>query len=109
MISQLINTNVRTACSSMTADLSSAQAFFAAYCNMLNGTSSFPTASSPPGDSTSCLLSVMTTTPLTPAPVSYYITDMPQFSSLSSCAATALSYGVFSVGLQTSGEGLWRC
>lgn len=51
MISQLINTGVGEACSSLTVDISSAQAFFSAYCNLLSGTSSFPTASNPPGDS----------------------------------------------------------
>ncbi len=71
-ISQSINSDIRTECS-LTADLSSAQAFFSAYCNLNNGTSDFPIPSSPPGDMT------------------YYITDMPQYSSMAPCARSALS------------------
>ncbi len=53
VISQSINQSVKDACSSHTADISSAQAFFAAYCELNSGTSLFPSASNPPGDSTS--------------------------------------------------------
>ncbi|KAK9769695.1 hypothetical protein SCAR479_13633 [Seiridium cardinale] len=73
-----INTSVRYSCSSHTADVSSAQAVFAAYCGLNNGTSSFPTTSDPPGDMT------------------YYITALAEFSSLAPCAQSAVSYGVFS-------------
>ncbi|KAL1891700.1 hypothetical protein Sste5346_007449 [Sporothrix stenoceras] len=77
LLSQTINVMVGQACSSHTADISSAQAFFKAYCNLNAGTSSFPSASNPPGDMT------------------YYITDMPQYSSLARCAKDALSSAVF--------------
>ncbi|CAK7237660.1 hypothetical protein SEUCBS140593_010059 [Sporothrix eucalyptigena] len=77
MVSQSINGAVSQACSSQTADIASAQAFFSAYCNLNDGTSSFPSASNPPGD------------------MSYYITDMPQYSSLVRCAKDALSSAVF--------------
>jgi hypothetical protein len=50
-VSQSINLSVKSACSSHTADISSAQAFFAAYCNLNSGTSAFPSPSNPPGDS----------------------------------------------------------
>ncbi|KJR85286.1 uncharacterized protein SPSK_08685 [Sporothrix schenckii 1099-18] len=77
VVSQTINTMVGYDCSSHTADIQSAQAFFAAYCNLNSGTSSFPTASNPPGD------------------MSYYITDIPQFNSLARCAKDGLSSAVF--------------
>ncbi|CAK7209630.1 hypothetical protein SCUCBS95973_000505 [Sporothrix curviconia] len=76
MVSQSINGAVSQACSSQTANIASAQAFFSAYCNLNSGTSSFPAASSPPGD------------------MSYYITDMPQYSSMARCAKDALSSAV---------------
>lgn len=53
MVSQSINSAVSQECSSHTADIASAQAFFSAFCNLNSGTSSFPAASSPPGDSKS--------------------------------------------------------
>jgi len=56
-ISQTINTEVRSSCSN-TADVSSAQAFFAAYCNLNSGISSFPTPTRPSGDSTPAPLSL---------------------------------------------------
>ncbi|KAK1767659.1 hypothetical protein QBC33DRAFT_52559 [Phialemonium atrogriseum] len=77
-VSQIINTSAKYSCSSHSADIASAQAVFSAYCNLLKGTSSFPKASAPPGD------------------MSYYITALPQFSKLAPCAASALSYAVFS-------------
>ncbi|ROW08403.1 hypothetical protein VMCG_03315 [Cytospora schulzeri] len=76
LVSQAINSAVKYDCASHTADVSSAQAMFAAYCAMNNGTSLFPTASSPPGDMT------------------YYITDLPQYTSLAPCAGSAVSYAV---------------
>lgn len=35
---------------------------------------------------------------LTDVLVSYYITDLPQYSSLAPCASKALSYAVLAVG-----------
>ncbi|KAH8888587.1 hypothetical protein GQ53DRAFT_783686 [Thozetella sp. PMI_491] len=86
-ISQSINTYVKTGCSSQTADISSAQAFFAAYCAMNNGTSSFPTPSSPPGQMT------------------YYITALPEYSSLATCARNVVSYAVQSQTYELCPEG----
>ncbi|KAI1458692.1 hypothetical protein F4805DRAFT_111110 [Annulohypoxylon moriforme] len=77
-VSQSINTSVKYSCSSHTADIDSAQAVFAGYCGLVDGTSSFPTTSDPPGDMT------------------YYITALPEFSSLASCAQDAVSYAVMS-------------
>ncbi|KAI0129871.1 hypothetical protein BJ170DRAFT_290776 [Xylariales sp. AK1849] len=77
-VSQEINSWVRYSCSSHTADVASAQAVFAAYCGLNNGTSSFPVTSNPPGDMT------------------YYITALAEYSSLAPCAQYGLSYGVFS-------------
>lgn len=51
LVSQAVDSIVKYDCASHTGDISSAQAMFAAYCAMNQGTSSFPTASSPPGDS----------------------------------------------------------
>ncbi|KAK3692658.1 hypothetical protein B0T22DRAFT_21432 [Podospora appendiculata] len=76
VVSQAINSNVKYSCSSHTADISSAQAMFQAFCALNNGTSDFPKATDPPGEMT------------------YYITDLPQYNSLASCAASALSYAV---------------
>lgn len=47
----MINKSVKYSCSGHTADITSAQAMFAAYCAMNNGTTSFPKPSNPPGDS----------------------------------------------------------
>ncbi|KAI0888276.1 uncharacterized protein GGS22DRAFT_185654 [Annulohypoxylon maeteangense] len=77
-VSQSINTSVKYSCSSHTADIDSAQAVFAGYCGLVHGTSSFPTTSNPPGDMT------------------YYITALPEFSSLASCAQDAVSTAVMS-------------
>ncbi|RYP71180.1 hypothetical protein DL771_004980 [Monosporascus sp. 5C6A] len=77
VVSQEINSSVRYYCSH-TEDIASAQAVFAGYCGLNNGTSSFPRASGPPGDMT------------------YYITALSQYSALAPCAQTALSYGVAS-------------
>ena len=52
-LSQSIHSSVFESCSSNTADASSADAFFAAYCNMNKGTTAFPTPGNPPGDSES--------------------------------------------------------
>lgn len=73
-VSESINTAIGNNCGTThTADLTSAQAVFAAYCRLENGTSSFPTPSPLPGL------------------ISYYITDLPQYSSLAVCAQDALS------------------
>ncbi|KAK4249382.1 hypothetical protein C7999DRAFT_30116 [Corynascus novoguineensis] len=77
VVSQLIN-SAKSSCSGHTADVSSAHAMFAAYCAMNDGTTKFPQPSDPPGDMT------------------YYITDLPDFSSLAPCAASGLSYAVAS-------------
>ncbi|KAK4237251.1 hypothetical protein C8A03DRAFT_34820 [Achaetomium macrosporum] len=87
VISQLINSEAKQSCSGHTADISSAQAMFSAYCLMNNGTTSFPVPSAPPGD------------------MSYYITDLPQFSSLAPCAASGLSYVVQSQTYDLCPEG----
>ncbi|RYP15572.1 hypothetical protein DL765_005610 [Monosporascus sp. GIB2] len=75
VVSQEINASVKYYCSH-TADISSAQAVFAGYCGLNNGTSSFPQASGPPGDMT------------------YYITALSEYSALAPCAGSALSYGI---------------
>ncbi|KAK0672005.1 hypothetical protein QBC41DRAFT_38250 [Cercophora samala] len=76
LVSQEINTSVRRACSSNAADVSSAQAMFAGYCGLNNGTSNFPKPTDPPGAMT------------------YYVTDLPQFQTLAPCAASGLSYAL---------------
>lgn len=86
-VSATINAMVGDACESQTADISSAQAFYAAYCDLNNGTSSFPSATNPPGD------------------MSYYITDIPAFWSLTGCGQTALSQAVFTQTYDLCPEG----
>jgi hypothetical protein len=73
--SQSINSQVGSSCgSTRSADKASAQAMFAGYCGLGNGTSAFPTPSYLPGA------------------VSYYMTDLPNYSSLAPCAKSAMSY-----------------
>ncbi|KAI1097544.1 hypothetical protein F4804DRAFT_347096 [Jackrogersella minutella] len=79
LASQGINTSVKYSCSSHTADIDSAQAVFAGYCGLVEGTTSFPTTSDPPGDMT------------------YYITALPDFNSLAPCAQSAVSYAVLTL------------
>ncbi|KAK0628827.1 hypothetical protein B0T17DRAFT_167902 [Bombardia bombarda] len=76
VVSQNIVSDVKYSCSSHTADISSAQALFKAYCALNNGTSSFPQPVPPPGQMT------------------YHITDLPQYSALAPCASSAVSYAV---------------
>ncbi|KAF4632516.1 hypothetical protein G7Y89_g5603 [Cudoniella acicularis] len=76
--SENINSDVSEYCDgpTHTADISSAQAVFAGYCGLAGGSSVFP--------SPSYLAGKMT----------YYITDLQQYSSLASCAQEAVSYEV---------------
>ncbi|EGO54432.1 hypothetical protein NEUTE1DRAFT_103879 [Neurospora tetrasperma FGSC 2508] len=76
LASQLINSSVKYYCEGHTADVSSAQGMWSAWCKLNEGTSAFPKPSNPPGDMT------------------YYIKDLPQYSSLANCAASAVSYAV---------------
>lgn len=76
LVKSIISTSARYSCSSHTADVSSALAFFDAFCAMGNGTSVFPKPTNPPGDMT------------------YYITDLPGFTGLARCAKSAISYAV---------------
>ncbi|KAK8069817.1 hypothetical protein PG994_006433 [Apiospora phragmitis] len=89
-VSQAINTSPKSSCSAHTADVSSAQALFAAYCGLNNGASSFPAPPNPPGDirtydlcppepkalaSFACIKDGM------PGPVSAVITSSANYSS----------------------------
>ena len=79
-VSEAANSLVLEYCGSThTEDVTSAQGVFAGYCGLGNGTSSFPSTSALAGD------------------VTYYITDLPQFSSLAPCAGSAVSYEVLSM------------
>jgi hypothetical protein len=72
--SESINNQVFYSCGSThTEDLTSAQAVFAGYCGLNAGTTNFPTPSALAGSLT------------------YYVTDLPQYSSLAPCAGTAVS------------------
>jgi hypothetical protein len=77
-VSEQIGSNMGDYCGSThTEDVTSAEAVFAAYCGLGNNSyPAFPTTSALSGD------------------VTYYITDLPQFSSLASCAQYAVSYPV---------------
>lgn len=75
--SESLNSQIKFTCGSThSADISSAQAVLAGYCGLANGTSSFPTVSYLPGD------------------VTFYITALPQYQTLASCAQQAVSYPV---------------
>jgi hypothetical protein len=78
-VSEYVNSLVLEYCGSThSEDVTSAQGVFSGYCGLGNGTSSFPSTSALAGD------------------VTYYITDLPQFSSLAPCAGSALGYEVLS-------------
>ncbi|KAL2176234.1 uncharacterized protein P884DRAFT_300909 [Thermothelomyces heterothallicus CBS 202.75] len=64
------------------ADVSSARGMFAAYCAMNDATTKFPVPSTPRGD------------------MSYYITDLPDYSSLApkAAAAAATTRGIMAGG-----------
>jgi len=72
--SDRIKTEVFNSCGSThSEDVASAQAVFAGYCALGNGTSSFASPSPLSGH------------------VTYYITDLPAYSSLALCAQEAVS------------------
>ncbi len=76
-VSESINSQVAIYCSSTASeDITSAQGVFAGYCGLAAGTSSFPTFSALAGD------------------VTYYITDLPIYSSMAECARYAVAYPV---------------
>ncbi|KAI9150241.1 hypothetical protein HJFPF1_09998 [Paramyrothecium foliicola] len=74
-VTSSLSSVARTTCSNA-EDASYALDFFAGYCGMNDGTTSFPTLKNPPGDMT------------------YHITGLPQFKSLRGCAQLALSSAV---------------
>ncbi|PHH53581.1 hypothetical protein CFIMG_005303RA [Ceratocystis fimbriata CBS 114723] len=74
-VSQSMASSIRESCDSPD-DIDSAQAVFQGYCNMVDNTTSFASPSSPPGDMT------------------YYLTAMPAFSSIITCAKVGLSDAV---------------
>ncbi|KAI0441377.1 hypothetical protein F4803DRAFT_523581 [Xylaria telfairii] len=74
--SDQIASSVKYNCDGHTADVSSAQEIFAGYCGLVDGTTSFPETTDPPGHMT------------------YHITALKEFKALASCAQTAVSYNV---------------
>jgi len=73
LVSEGINSQVTESCGTThSEDVASAQAVFAGYCGLNNGTSVFPTPTQFPGSLT------------------YYITDMQEYSSLAPCAMSAV-------------------
>ncbi|KAI8947579.1 hypothetical protein F4801DRAFT_559969 [Xylaria longipes] len=74
--SDQISSSVKLNCDGHTADVSSAQEIFAGYCGLVDGTTSFPKTTDPPGDMT------------------YHITALKEFKALASCAQSAVSYNV---------------
>ncbi|TGJ79497.1 hypothetical protein E0Z10_g9261 [Xylaria hypoxylon] len=74
--SDQINESVKFYCDSHTADIGSAQQIFSGYCGLVEGTTSFPETTDPPGN------------------VDYYITALKEFKALAPCAQTAVSYNV---------------
>lgn len=80
-VNRIIASSVSWNCDDNGDDITSAQDFFSAYCNMVNGTTDLPVPTNPPGD------------------MSYYITALPEYSALAPCAMRAVS-GI--VGRQSS-------
>ncbi|KAL1842256.1 hypothetical protein VTJ49DRAFT_5734 [Mycothermus thermophilus] len=76
VVSSKVSSSAKSMCKGHVIDASSALDLFNAYCLMASGTTSFPIPSDPPGDMT------------------YYITDLPQYSSLARCAQTGLASAV---------------
>ncbi|KAF4122240.1 hypothetical protein GMORB2_7833 [Geosmithia morbida] len=74
-VSETISATVRSMCSN-DEDVTSAYRFFEDYCAMNDGTTSFARPESPPGDMT------------------YHITDLPDYTSLNSCARSGVSYAI---------------
>ncbi|KAF5137606.1 hypothetical protein E5D57_001385 [Metarhizium anisopliae] len=83
LVSETMSRSVRSSCSN-DEDVTAAQGFFNDYCAMNSGTTSFAGPPRPPGDMT------------------YYVTALPQFKSLRSCAQSAMSYVV-------QGQTDWLC
>ncbi|KAI1420366.1 hypothetical protein F5Y12DRAFT_791726 [Xylaria sp. FL1777] len=81
--SEQIISSVKYYCDSHTDDIASAQAVFSGYCGLVDGTTSFPETTDPPGD------------------VNYYITALKEFKALASCAQTAVSYNILHFDQQT--------
>ncbi|KAI6375393.1 hypothetical protein MCOR25_002960 [Pyricularia grisea] len=78
-ISRVIDSSVRYSCASHSADMTSAQEMFSAYCKIADsGTTAFPSPSPPPGDMT------------------YFVTALPQFKSLASCPQYVVSSAISS-------------
>ncbi|KAI1177117.1 hypothetical protein F4777DRAFT_227624 [Nemania sp. FL0916] len=71
--SSQIESSVKENCEGHTEDVASAQAVFSGYCGLVEGTTSFPTTSDPPGN------------------VNYYITALKEYQALASCAQMAVS------------------
>ncbi|KAI0405054.1 hypothetical protein F4802DRAFT_195416 [Xylaria palmicola] len=74
--SSQISASVKQNCYGHAADISSAQEVFAGYCGLVDGTTSFPETTDPPGKMT------------------YYITALQEYKALASCARDAVSYHV---------------
>lgn len=75
-VSEQVKSSIDFYCSGHKADVRSGQAVFAGYCGLVDGTTSFPETTDPPGD------------------VTYQITDLREFKSLASCAQMPVSYYV---------------
>ncbi|KAH7323039.1 hypothetical protein B0I35DRAFT_349956 [Stachybotrys elegans] len=75
MVTSSLASLAQSSCSNR-EDVTSALDFYSAYCNLINGTSSFPPAPRPSGDMT------------------YHITDLPDFKSLRDCAQTGVSSAI---------------
>jgi hypothetical protein len=86
-INSVISASVSYSCDNNAEDRTSAQDFFSAYCAMGNGTTNLPLPTPPPGAMT------------------YYITALPGYSSLVSCAQTALGRVISSMGSSLCPDG----
>ncbi|KAI6780956.1 uncharacterized protein J7T54_003098 [Emericellopsis cladophorae] len=83
MVSRTISKSVSASCFN-DEDVTLAYDFFSHYCDMNQGTTSFPTPTGPPGD------------------MSYHVTALPQYASLNDCAQSAVSYAIM-------GQTIFQC
>ncbi|KAH6662438.1 hypothetical protein F5X68DRAFT_218576 [Plectosphaerella plurivora] len=86
-VNSVISASVSYSCENNAEDRTSALDFFSAYCAMGNGTTNLPLPTPPPGAMT------------------YYISALPQYSNLVSCAQTALGRVVSSMGSSLCPDG----
>lgn len=103
MVTDALRSEVRSSCSN-NEDVTSAKGFFSEYCAMNKGTTTFAVPDGPPGDSE---FPREQRSDGANKPVSYYITALPQFKALRSCAQDAVAEAVLTVSLSHFSMFVW--